>query len=51
VNGPEGSRPLFPCNLTNRAWGDLQSANYKYLWWNSYDSRDSLFMAAGLEFS
>ena len=38
---------LVPRNPSNRTWGDFQSVNYGYLWWNNYDSRDSLFMAAG----
>jgi CubicO group peptidase (beta-lactamase class C family) len=38
---------LIPRNSANRPWGDLQSVNYGYLWWNNYDTRDSLFMAAG----
>jgi CubicO group peptidase (beta-lactamase class C family) len=38
---------LVPRNRSNLTWGDLQSVNYGYLWWNNYDSRDSLFMAAG----
>jgi CubicO group peptidase (beta-lactamase class C family) len=38
---------LISRNPSNRTWGDLQSVNYGYLWWNNYDSRDSLFMAAG----
>jgi CubicO group peptidase (beta-lactamase class C family) len=38
---------LVPRNSKNRTWGDLQSVNYGYLWWNNYDSADSLFMAAG----
>ncbi|MCX6134330.1 MAG: serine hydrolase [Ignavibacteriales bacterium] len=38
---------LVPRNSANHAWGDLPSVNYGYLWWNNYDSRDSIFMAAG----
>ena len=38
---------LVPRNQANRTWGDLQSVNYGYLWWNNYDARDSIFMAAG----
>jgi len=38
---------LVPRNASNLAWADLQSVNYGYLWWNNYDARDSLFMAAG----
>jgi len=38
---------LIPRNRSNLMWGDLQSINYGYLWWNNYDSRDSLFMASG----
>lgn len=38
---------LVSRNPGNRTWGDLQSVNYGYLWWNNYDARDSLFMAAG----
>jgi CubicO group peptidase (beta-lactamase class C family) len=38
---------LIPRNLTNQTLSELQSVNYGYLWWNNYDSRDSLFMAAG----
>lgn len=38
---------LIPRNTSNLDWADLQSVNYGYLWWNNYDTRDSLFMAAG----
>jgi CubicO group peptidase (beta-lactamase class C family) len=38
---------LVQRNSSNRTWGDLQSVNYGYLWWNNYDTSDSLFMAAG----
>lgn len=38
---------LAPRLSANRTWGDLKSVNYGYLWWNNYDSRDSLCMAAG----
>jgi CubicO group peptidase (beta-lactamase class C family) len=38
---------LIPRNESNSTWGALQSVNYGYLWWNNYDSRDSLFMAVG----
>jgi len=38
---------LVPRLPANRTWSDLQTVNYGYLWWNNYDSRDSLFMAAG----
>jgi CubicO group peptidase (beta-lactamase class C family) len=38
---------LVPRNASNLAWADLPSVNYGYLWWNNFDTRDSLFMAAG----
>lgn len=38
---------LVPRLSTNQTWGYLPTVNYGYLWWNNYDSRDSLFMAAG----
>ena len=38
---------LVPRNGSNSTWGDLQSVNYGYLWWNNYGGRDSLFMALG----
>jgi CubicO group peptidase (beta-lactamase class C family) len=38
---------LVPRLSSNGTWGDLKAINYGYLWWNNYDSRDSLFMAVG----
>jgi CubicO group peptidase (beta-lactamase class C family) len=38
---------LIPRNQTNSTWGDFKSVNYGYLWWNNYQSPDSIFMAAG----
>jgi CubicO group peptidase (beta-lactamase class C family) len=38
---------LIPRTAVSQSWGDLKSVNYGYLWWNNYDSADSLFMAAG----
>jgi CubicO group peptidase (beta-lactamase class C family) len=38
---------LLPRNQQNGTWGAFSAVNYGYLWWNNYDSRDSVFMAAG----
>jgi CubicO group peptidase (beta-lactamase class C family) len=38
---------LVPRNANSQAWGDLKSVNYGYLWWNNFDSADSIFMASG----